>query len=152
MSASQGRALHTIALQLLEALDPYERDIDALLRRWPDDGQFRRVWQHAEQIRLYSAALAAVRVQSTSVLIGQAELVRLLCRAQDAYEVGLGRDISQARAEHRDTVAALRYRLQWMINRAALEPGLDERAPAAPPRLAGVSAAPAAAPTGRAGS
>jgi len=119
MSASPDRALHTIAFQLLETLPPYEADIDSLLRHWPDEARFRRVWHHVEQIRAFSATLPAVRVQATAVLIAQAELVRLLCRSQQHYEVGMGRDIAQARAEHRDAVAALRYRLQWVIKGAA---------------------------------
>ena len=117
MSASPGRVLHTIALQLLAALAPYDHDIEGLLHGWPDEAQFRRVWDHVEQIRLYSAGVPLVRVQSTSVLIAQAELVRLLCRSQDRYELGVGRDIARARADHREALEALRFRLQWVINR-----------------------------------
>jgi hypothetical protein len=119
MSASPGRVLHSIAAELLALLGPYEDDVASLLRRWPDDAQFQRAWRHMEQIRLYSAGVPQVRVQATSVLIAHAELVRLLCRSQSAYEVGVGRDIAAARERHQECVAALRFRLQWVINRAA---------------------------------
>jgi adenylate kinase len=119
MSASPSRALHTIAADLLALLGPYEADVALLLRRWPDDAQFQRVWRHVEQIRLYSGAVQEVRVQATSVMIAHAELIQLLCRSQAAYEVGMGRDIADARARHHECVAALRFRLQWVMNRAA---------------------------------
>jgi hypothetical protein len=119
MSVSPGHVLHVIAAQLLARLDRYEADVAQLLRSWPDDAQFQRVWEHVEHIRAYSGNVPDVRVQATSVLVAHAELMRLLCRTHDGYEVGLGRDIARCHANHRDCVSALRYRLQWVVNRAA---------------------------------
>ena len=119
MSAPPGRALHTIAAQLLGLLEDYDNDVARMVRNWPDDAQFQRVWGHVEHIRLYSAAVPQARVQATSVLIAHTEIVRLLCRSQSRYETGMGRDIADARANHRECLAALRYRLQWVMNGAA---------------------------------
>jgi hypothetical protein len=119
MSAAPGRALHTIAAELLGLLDAYDNDVGRLVRCWPDDVQFQHIWAHVERIRLCSSALAPVRVQAASVLIAHADLVRLLCRSQSGYEIGTGVEIATARANHRECVAALRYRLQWVIKGAA---------------------------------
>lgn len=119
MSAFPGRALHVIAEQLLAVLVPYEEELARLVRCWPDDALLARAWGHMERIRSYSGNVPEVRVQAASVLIAHAELVRLLCRAHASYEVGLGRDIAQAHASHRESVAALRFRLQWVLNRSS---------------------------------
>jgi hypothetical protein len=128
MSAFPGPALHVIAIQLLAMLEPYEHDIAQLLRCWPDDARLGRVWEHVEHLRAYSSLVAEVRVQSTSMLIAHAELMRLLCRAQGAYEVGMGREIAECHANHRECLATLRFRLQWVINRGVAE---EHPAPAA---------------------
>jgi hypothetical protein len=121
MSAPPGRALHTIASQLLSLLEDYDNDVARMVRSWPDDAQFQRVWDHVEHIRLYSGAVPQARVQATSVLIAHTEIVRLLCRSQARYETGMGSDIAAARANHRECLAALRFRLQWVINRAVAD-------------------------------
>jgi hypothetical protein len=110
MSASPSRALDAIAFQLVAALERYDRDTERMIAAWPRPELYREIFEQMENIRMYSAALAQVRVQSVELLIAHAELVHCLWRAQFAGPREARERIAAEGERHERAVAALRKR------------------------------------------
>lgn len=120
MSASAAPEIDAIALQLLAALDQYDRDTVAMIATWPDLERYRDVSDQVEKIRMYSSAMPELRVQWVEVLITHAELVHFLWRVHYGEGEASIEQIPQVREHHADAVAALRNRCQRLMARSRL--------------------------------
>jgi hypothetical protein len=118
MSAAQSHALDAIAFQLVAALEKYGKDTDAMVDNWPDLELYREVSAQIETIRMYSAALADVRVQWVELLIAHAELIHFLWRVKYGESADAQEQIAGVRAHHADCIAALHTRSLRVIQRS----------------------------------
>jgi hypothetical protein len=118
MSASPSQALDAIAFQLVAALEKYEADAATMVDTWPDLELYREVSAQIETIRMYSAALAEVRVQWVELLIAHAELIHFLWRVKYGESRDAQEQIASVREHHGDCVAALRNRCLRVIQRS----------------------------------
>lgn len=109
MSAFATSALDAIALQLLAALQAYERDVAVLVDNWHDLELHRRLGERLDRIRMFSSALPEVRVQWVEVLIAHSELTHRLWQTAGGQALPLG-GREELLENHRDAVAALRNR------------------------------------------
>jgi hypothetical protein len=103
MSASPAPALDAIALSLVTAIGQYERDVAALLARWPDMLSYTMVSSGMDTLRDYSNALPQATVPFVMLLIAHAELIQFLwCPGDDPAEG------DEVRATHNAAVEDLR--------------------------------------------
>jgi hypothetical protein len=118
MSAPHAFALDAVALQLVAALDEYDRDTEAMISAWPDLELYRKVSAQIEKIRAYSNALPEARSQWVELLIAHAELVHFLWRLQYGDRPRASAELATVRQQHADCVAALRNRCTRIAARA----------------------------------
>jgi len=117
MSASHAPALDAIAFQLVAALERYDHNVETLLATWPgpDLNLYREVCEQIDSIRMYSSALPELRVAWVELLIGHAELVHTLWKAQRSGD----EDVARVRAHHGHSVATLRHRCVRLLQGAS---------------------------------
>lgn len=123
MSASHAPALNAIALQLVVALEEYDRDAALMVDTWLDMDLYHKVSEEVEDIRRASAALPHLSVHWVEFLIAHAELVHALWRLRFEDEPAEQGRLGLARGRHAHCVALLKDRCQ----RAALRRGLQAR-------------------------
>ena len=110
MSASHAPALDAIALQLVAALEQYDRDVTAMVDTWLDLDRYHAASDQVEQVRLYAGALPALGVHWMELLIAHAELVHSLWRLR-FQEVEADRLLlEEVRERHARCVESLRLR------------------------------------------
>lgn len=108
MSASHAPAFDAAALQLVAALEKYERDVDAMVAGWLDMQAYRLVSDEVEDIRALSAGLPFARVPWVELLIAHAELVHSLWRLRFRDDPADGERLRAVRERHAACVEALR--------------------------------------------
>jgi hypothetical protein len=117
MSAFDYQALDAIASQLVNTLERYEADTDALVRGWPDMDRYRTVSEQIDQIRLYCTGLPTVSVQFVGLLIAHAELIHCLWKKTNSPAAS--NEIGSALDQHRNGIADLRAKAERLLGTPA---------------------------------
>lgn len=115
MSAPQNATFDAIALQLVAALEQYDRDTEDMIAAWPDLERYRTVSEQIEKIRTFSADVPMARVQWIELLIAHAELIHFLWRLQYGNQPAARAELGSVREHHGDCVRALRQRCQRLL-------------------------------------
>ncbi|HVE54968.1 MAG TPA: hypothetical protein VNB23_16410 [Ramlibacter sp.] len=110
MSSPHAFAFDAVAVQLVAALDAYDRETEAVIAAWPDLERYREFSAQLEKIRGYSSGLHDLRVQWVELLIAHAELVHFLWRIEYGDAESARAEVVAVREHHADCVMALRNR------------------------------------------
>jgi hypothetical protein len=108
MSASSLPAAGTIAIQLSEALERYQRDFEELAESWVDTAHYRTVSSELQQIRTLKVSLPELSQEMADVLIRHAELVQAAWKAQIRHQGDAAIEMKQLRQRHAASVEAMR--------------------------------------------
>jgi len=115
MSAHPQPQLDAIALQLIAAVESYEREFERLLASWPDMEQYRAVSEGIDAVRLYAAALPSLSVQFVALLIAHAELVHALWQQTQGKAVVDRDELQPTWEQHQQCAASLRVRCKSLL-------------------------------------
>ena len=129
MSASSAPAAGSIAIQLSEALERYQRDFEEMAESWVDTAHYRTVSSELQQIRTLKGALPGLSQEMADVLIRHVELVQAAWRAQIRHQGDAATEMKQLRQRHAASVEAMRRKcLQLSIaprtDGGSVRPGL----------------------------
>lgn len=108
MSASSAPAAGSIAIQLSEALERYQRDFEEMAESWVDTAHYRTVNSELQQIRTLKGALPELSQEMADVLIRHVELVQAAWKAQIRHQGDAATDMKRLRQRHAASVEAMR--------------------------------------------
>ncbi|MBI5277224.1 MAG: hypothetical protein HY854_12245 [Burkholderiales bacterium] len=106
MSVSDNLARSTIALQLADAVDVYDSQLEQLVATHADPDQYQELGRQLDEMRMYASTVPQVSVCWVELLIRHFELLHGLWRVQQGRSDGPG--IEHLRSEQRRAALTLR--------------------------------------------